>query len=371
MALSRQLRDAVRGSYLQPNDVGDDSHIYLDINVRGSELGNTTDYGRQAVYSATKTQPLIANPEKYHLSVDRFSISGRYLPIYIFDPVAPPAVWLEYDGFSVKTDFVFVFRATNPPNPAVVPFNQYYYVYDIEHFCTMMNTAFATAFTALGALVALPVGSVAPFIVWNESQQLASLYAQDAHYDIADPTPIKIFWNTTVNETIMFMPFIYDSSDKWQVRMTYYYNNRETRSAPASPTGDFLFCKQQAVGAKGFNCIRSIIFTSTSIPVASTYTNVNTQSANGNLKTNDDTNSMAILIDYKIDPTFPMSQRTDLLYVAGDNTRKLDLIGNTPLRNININVYWVDTHGNIYPLVVGRNEELNVKLLFTKKTQDF
>jgi len=362
MALSRQLRDAVRGSYLQPMDVSDDSHIYLDISMKYTEASDIANYGRQATYNATKTQPIISNPEKYHVSVDRFQISGRSLPIYVFDPASPPAVWLEYGGFSVKTDFVFTYQATTPPNPAIVPFNKYYHVYDVQHYLNMMNTAFATAFTALGALVVLPVGSVAPYIVWDANSGLASVYAQTAHYNLTLANPIKIFWNTEVHDVLIFFPLFFDVFDKWQLRVLDYRNNTD---------GSNLFIKQQASGASGWNCVKSIIFTSSSIPVAGTYTSLNSQANNSNAVNDDDTNSLNILTDFKIDPTFAMAQRTDLLYVASDNTRKLDLQGNTPLRNININIFWSDVDGNLYPLVISRNQEASIKLLFTKKTQDF
>jgi len=362
MALSRQLRDAVRGSYLQPMDVSDDSHIYLDISMKYTEASDIANYGRQATYNATKTQPIISNPEKYHVSVDRFQISGRSLPIYVFDPASPPAVWLEYGGFSVKTDFVFTYQATTPPNPAIVPFNKYYHVYDVQHYLNMMNTAFATAFTALGALVVLPVGSVAPYIVWDANSGLASVYAQTAHYNLTLANPIKIFWNTEVHDVLIFFPLFFDVFDKWQLRVLDYRNNTD---------GSNLFIKQQASGASGWNCVKSIIFTSSSIPVAGTYTSLNSQANNSNAVNDDDTNSLNILTDFKIDPTFAMAQRTDLLYVASDNTRKLDLQGNTPLRNININIFWSDAGGNLYPLVISRNQEASIKLLFTKKTQDF
>lgn len=366
MALSRQLRDAVRGSYLQPNDVGDDSHIYLDISIKYTEGTDIANYGRQATYQATKTQPIISNPEKYHVSVDRFQIDGKSLPIYVFNPASPPAVWLEYGGFSAKVDFIFVPQNTYVVNPSIVPFNKYYHVYDIQHFLDMMNTALATAFANLGGLVVLPVGSSSPYIVWNAPTGLASVYAQKAFYNLSLGAPIEIFFNTALHDVLLFFNTYNDAFDKWQLRMNDNYNNTQTIGVV-----DWLFITQQANGASGWNPVKSIIFTSSSIPVAGTYTSLNSQASNSNATNEDDTNSLAILIDFKIDPTFAMSPRTELLYVAQDNTRKLDMQGNTPLKNININIFWSDTAGNLFPLVIARNKEASIKLLFTKKTQDF
>ena len=121
--------------------------------------------------------------------------------------------------------------------------------------------------------------------------------------------------------------------------------------------------KQQAVGTSYWNPAKGLVFTSNAIPVKNTYTQINNQ-----FQDESNATSLGILIDFKLNIDNSLDQRKQLLYVPQQNYRRLDLYGTTPLRTIDIQIYWADLFGNLYPLRIPRAQEANIKLLFIRKS---
>ncbi len=358
-ALLAKASSNSRGDFLQPIDDKDD-HVYVDVDIKYNSANDPTGFGRLASYSAVKTEPILTNPSKYHLIVDRFQISASSLPVYIFDPLAPPTITLTYNGGTATAPFVFDYRGL-PATPTSAPDGTYYFVYTIQHFLDMFNVAAAAAFTALAPAI---VGSTAPWAVWDGDR--VAIYAQKANYEITVPLPIEIFINDECAGVFPFINYLNVSPDVNLVIISDTRNNTEVIGGI-----NHLFMRQQADGAYAFNPIRSLLFTSNTIPVKSSYTNVSNQGAvvggAAYVPNNADTNSLGVLIDFKLDTPTPMAQRTILTYTPQQNYRRLDMYGTAPLRSLDVSVFYVDVRGRLYPLRIRRNEEVNIKLLFARK----
>ena len=218
----------------------------------------------------------------------------------------------------------------------------------------MVNTALAASFAAIAAP---PAGSAAPYMVWDTDAQKFSLYAQKAFYDLALANPIEIRFNYAVYNQFPFLAYSVDNEGSLLL-VRDYNNNTETIGGT-----DFLFLKQQGIGVERFNPIKSILFISNTIPVKNTFTELNnTQPDNSNAS------SLGILTDFKLDiSNNSLGQRKHLLYVA-DNYRWLDLYGNTPLRTIDVQVYWADLQRKLYRYRIPLGDEGSMKILFRKKT---
>lgn len=358
-ALLAKASSNSRGDFLQPIDDKDD-HVYVDVDIKYNSANDPTGFGRLATYSAVKTEPILTNPSKYHLIVDRFQISASSLPVYIFDPLAPPTITLSYNGVDATQAFVFDYRGL-PTTPTLAPDGIYYFVYTIQHFLDMFNVASNAAFATLAPAI---VGSTAPWAVWDGDRVV--IYAQKANYDIDLPLPIEVFVNDECAQVIPFIDYVNIAPNENQVVIADIRNNTETIGGVAH-----LFMRQQADGAYAFNPIRSLLFTSNTIPVKSSYTNVSNQGAvvggAAYVNNNADTNSLGVLIDFKLDTPTPMAQRTILTYTPQQNYRRLDMYGTAPLRTLDVSVFYVDVRGRLYPLRIRRNEEVNIKLLFARK----
>lgn len=358
-------RDRMRYASFQPafqanrimEKIQNDDHVYLDVEITFDDSRESFELSSPASYRTTKTEAILKNPSDYHIVVDRFSIPGYLLPSYVFNPADPGFVRLEYDGNTVTQQLIYIPNSVIPDN---VP--EYYYMYDYQHWIQMLNTAFATAFASLPST---PVGSNAPYIVWDTDAQKFILYTEEAFYDLALGNPIKIFVNEAIGKLLPFMPYrsfaketAFPFVDYFQFIIEDYKNNKETINSV-----DYLFLKQQAIGTGGaWNPVKSLIFTSQSIPVKNTFTQVNEKGQDSNA------NSLGILIDFKLDiSNNALGNRKTLLYVPQQNYRRLDLYGTSPLKTLDVNVYWADERGRLLPVRIPRFENVNIKLLFIRK----
>lgn len=341
--IQRNLADSIL------NKIETDDHIYIDVDIPYDPASLSTEESTPASYRATKTEPILKNPSDYHLTVDRFSIPGFLIPSYIFDPANPGTVRLDYLGSSSTQQLVYV------PNNQLQPWEEgYYYLYDFQHWAEMVNTALAAAHAALATA---PVGSLPPYIVWDTDAQKFKVYAQKQYYDMA-VGHIEVYFDTPLYSHLPFLPWATSLVQPyWQLLFKDYRNNTESIGGV-----DYLFLKQQAVGVSYWQPAKSLIFISNTIPVKNTYTEINNVRPD-----NSNSNSLGILIDFKIDALSSLDQRKTLIYVPQQNYRRLDLYGQTPLKTIDISVYWSDITGALHPLRIPSFDAVNIKLLFIKK----
>lgn len=340
------------GSSFNATKSESDDHVYIDINMRYNADRDIGQKSSLAVYNSTKTEPIIDNPSEYHLVIDRFYLSGFLIPTYIFLPTEPGEVSFRYGGGTYTAQLVF------DPRTNTIPINDptYYWIYDYQHYLDMLNEAL---FQAFASIPVPPAGAVAPYMVWDSDAQKFIFYAQKAYYDEALAAPIEVYFNDTIFKIFPFFPYFEESDSFWRLVIRDYKNNTETIGG-----ADYLFLKQQASGVSYWNPAKGLVFTSQSIPVKNTYTQINNKAE---FQNDSNATSLGILIDFKLDNINSLDQRKQLLYVPQQNYRRLDLYGTSPLRSIDIQVYWVDLFGNLNPLRIPKGQEANIKLLFIRK----
>jgi hypothetical protein len=332
-----------------------EAHVYVDVNL--PQIGrspSSNEDSKLAIYESTNTSAILANSEDYHLIIERWSIPGFLLPSFIFpDPTEDQlSVQLRYNGEIVEEDVIFT--SLSPLSPSS---EEYYYVYEYQHLIDMINTALQTAHTNL---TTKPVGSLPPFITYDETGRFR-VYGEQAYYDTNLATPIEVLVSA---EIWRVMPFIeYDTNtntnnDYWQVLIKDNKNNRETIDSV-----DYYYSRQQADGSSYINPVQKIIFTTNSIPIRSTYTNIN----DSNTVTSN-SNSFPILSDFIIDDLQGLDHRKQLVYEARDYNRRIDLLGKQPLYTISITAYWLDYRNRLKVIRIPNNDFANIKLLFMKKT---
>jgi len=74
-----------------------------------------------------------------------------------------------------------------------------------------------------------------------------------------------------------------------------------------------------------------------------------------------------ILTDFEIDLNTGFETRSFIHYVPTAEYRRIDLIGNTPIINIDIQVFWKDNYDNFYPVMIPAHQEVSIKILFERK----
>jgi hypothetical protein len=119
-----------------------------------------------------------------------------------------------------------------------------------------------------------------------------------------------------------------------------------------------------------WNPINSLVFTTGTLPVAPTSvsapvvfgTNTSALTSGGN-----NSNISNQLTDFEVPVTEGWEYKPNVFYTPTAEYRFIDLLGNTPLNNIQISVFWKDAFGNLHPFYLNSGCNANIKCLFRRK----
>jgi len=125
-----------------------------------------------------------------------------------------------------------------------------------------------------------------------------------------------------------------------------------------------VFQEQTAVNV--WSPISSIVFTSNTLPINSTNVCNPCIFVNGVSTNNNGNNSdiSQVITDFQIDNN--LFKNSCIFYPQGEN-RYIDLMGTTPLYTIDINIFWKDKSGALYPFRLAVGCAASVKLMFERK----
>jgi hypothetical protein len=381
-----------------------------------------------AVYEENLTQPLIQNPSDYYITVARFSIPGTSIPIFSMDIIpnqidpnlTPYSFCLSYLGNDFPAILEYFSTGNTPVPPAPRPgvfqdrMSRYYYVYEYSHMIQMMNITLNTAFLALKAAFPAAPPTEAPFFVYDEITQLISLVAQYAYTGNATiqifttsltyerflngmsvqflgnnqpngkdllflfpPMNINVPGGTIAPKVIGLLPKFNDAwvAGPGPVRPIPAGAQLETKE-PRDYTADvnnppfYLFNVQDFVTIQYWNSFRNIVFTTGNIPVQSEYIpSVQNFVPNTNTQATGAIAYRPILTDFQPILAAAGDARSQLQYYPQGPYRLLDMISNTPLQKIDLQIWWEDIIGNLHPIFIAASQIASVKLLFIKKNQ--
>jgi len=327
-----------------------DDNIYYNI-----VINNPTNKSINADYSEQKVKPIIENPEQYYLSVIRFSLAGQDLPIFFFKDNTY-FITLSYAG----NDYAFpvVYQALNN----VVGEKQTVYAY--QHMINMINTTFSNCFVALQTdHPGVPV-TEAPYMTYDASTNLFSLWCQQA-YEGA----VEIWFNNILYYFFDNFLTFYAGEDNAN-RKDFRFEIQDLRNnIPDQPPGYYYFT-QEYNSLFNWADLKTISFKTATIPVRYEYTPNASTSNTGEINFN------PVMIDFELNPETNSLYREFLSYNPTGQYRLIDLTGREPLSNINISISWKDQNQNEYPFRIPPRRSVSMKLLFVKKslykdTKDF
>lgn len=341
-------------------NTNDTSNVYVNIEINSDNTKRTTISG----YDVTRTRNIIDKCSDYYLSVIRFTIPSFYVPVLIFEPeelgsnIGQYSITLEYLGNIRQVKLIYTPWSNN--GVSINPFDrQYYYVNSYVHFAEMVNESFLSAFNLLGNT---PEGAKAPYIVFNPVTKLFTLFAQRDYYDTRTNTPIKVYFNDKLWSLLYAFPnqrlnqssgFSQDGRDI-QMLIKNFGNNISSSNDP-DDSDQYLTLQQEYVTLYSFNPYSKILITSNLIPAAA---EIVKGSGAGTLK---------IITDF-IKPNDVNDLRSTYQYFPLSQYRLIDLLSDEPLRDIDLRVWWQDITGDLNPIELPWNSQINVKFAFLKKT---
>jgi hypothetical protein len=249
--------------FKENNDV-----IYLNANIGYNYQTQNPGSLTPATYVEERTDAVLKNPSEYFMSIIKFSVPGYNIPILVFPNPASPnynslfySVTIEYNGVFNQQQVVFQQRTNN--------LSELNYVYEYSHLLDMFNTALSTAFAA----ITTPVGSLAPYFIYDTTTELVSLICQIAYYDVTLVNPIKIYVNARGFKFFQSIPVFElttnsPSGRDFQFYVTNLKNNfyNPPYLAPTVPPAYYAMTMQWNT-LSNWNSFTNLVFTTGTIPI--------------------------------------------------------------------------------------------------------
>ena len=136
-------------------------------------------------------------------------------------------------------------------------------------------------------------------------------------------------------------------------------------------TTDYIIMTQEYKAISSWASINRILFVSNKLPINREFFPV--ANSNGVISNNASSYSnlvtMNILVSFLVSSTSAGDYRTNITFSSQDvdNSDLVDLVSNGGIREIDIEVFWCDKYGNVFPVRLGRNKEIDLRLVFVRK----
>jgi len=369
--------------------------VYYDMIA--TNFQTTTTSNPNLRFIETRTNPIIQNTGEYYMSIIRFSLDTYDLPNFVCeiqpnqsDPdLSIYSITLEYDDgagnlYPVQTYIQWVPQnkssaVPNAPDTTTSGYQQsntdYYYCYHFQYFIDLINDTFATCMadliTATGGAGVSPIENAhQPIISWDVMEQKAIISAENDYYNDDLTAKINIYFNPAMYSlfnSFMVENYGYSASDGKNFRLVIEdYEGSNLGQFPVNdPTYDVVQVIQEFSTIDTWTPISSIVFTSNTLPIISNQLSAPLIYANNEIiQTSNNANFSQIITDFE---TNQQCYKPQIEYNSQSEYRRIDMTGNTPLYNIDIEVFWRDKLGVFHPLTLPTGASCTIKFLFEKK----
>lgn len=374
--------------------------IYYDVVV--SNLASITEPPPILYFNETRNLPFITDPESYYLSIVRFTLDTPSLPV-ILPEIQPNQSDRNLTTYSITLSW------TNPVAPfqtfnqqqyiTFVPQNQYatipappsqtdtglqnsstgyYDVYNYQYWIYLVNQTFQTCFNNLNTQVttaglALPT-TYAPVLTWDTQNSIAVLNADVAGYNDTTSNYIQIWFNASLYQLFSSFPAIlagFSSTIGQNARIaTFLFGGGNLikfppTAAPASQY-DAIQIIQEYSTIANWSPITSVVFTSNTLPVVPNNISAPLLFYNGQRLTTGGNNSniAQVITDFVSSSGV---YKPNLEYSPTAQYRLINLVGNTPLYNLDVEVFYKNRGGELIPFRLTSGSSATIKFLFTRK----
>jgi hypothetical protein len=372
--------------------------VYYDITI--SNLANINTAPPPLYFNETRNNPFIIDPESYYLSIVRFTLDTNTLPVITPEIQADQSdrnltvysITLEWDNpvapfqrFTQQTFLNYV-----PQNQqAVVPAppsqtnnklqnnaTGYYDIFNYQYWIYLVNQTFQQCYNDLDAQVvtaglALP-SAYAPILIWITESNVALLNADNAGYNDQTANYIKIYFNPSMFNLFSSFPFIIESADvipngkNARIIMSGFGSGNTVPYPPVTPIYTALQIVQEYSTLALWTPITSIVFTSNTLPIVANQVSAPLLFNNGKRLTTggNNANIAQVITDFVVDMGV---YKPSITYIPSAQYRLVNLVGNTPLYNIDVEVFYRNRVGELIPFRLGSGGTATVKILFTRK----
>ena len=372
--------------------------VYYDVTI--SNLAATDSKPPVLYFNETRNSPFILDPESYYLSIVRFTLDTNTLPVIqpeiqanqpnrdlsVYsvtlewqNPIAP------FQNFVQQTFLEYVPQNKQAviPAPPSQTSNKlqnnatgYYDIFNYQYWILLVNQTLQQCYTDLNAQVvaaglALP-SAHAPVMNWDTQQNVAILNADSAGYNDQAANYIKIYFNPSMFNLFSSFPFIIESSDvvangkNSRIIMSGFGGANVVPYPAVAPVYTALQIVQEYSTLALWTPITSIVFTSNTLPIVANQVSAPLLFYNGKQfqSGGNNANIAQVITDFVVEEGV---YKPNIVYLPSAQYRLVNLVGNTPLYNIDVEVFYRNRVGELIPFRLGTGGTATIKILFTRK----
>ena len=357
--------------------------LYYDVLV--SNLLNKTTVPPQLIFNQTRSTPYLKKPDEYLMSIVRWTLDTQSLPI--FRPTIKPdsedvnetiySITLEYNGKFFKKFINFEPQNEAIQAPVAPKFqpnqlqdntNSYYDIYSYSYWIYLVNEAFKSCFEGLAEQTDVS-NTFAPVMTFDTALKIAIINADIEAYSLKLDNPIKIYFNTALGNLFSSFPFKIVSSDQTRgMNFQLQPDVFDFTVIDFPPYGDTQFAAiqvfQEYSTVASWNPVAAICVMSNTLGVIQNVEGMPTLFLNDTVINGSGNNSLSsnLITDFVADNFKP-----NIIYIPSAEYRRIEMVGSTPLSNLDISVFWRDRVGSMIPFRLASGGSCTMKIMFEKK----
>jgi len=383
-------------------------NIYYDIVV--SNFQSSLVDPNPFYFNDTRTTPFIQKPEDYLLSILRFTIDTGTIPIFI-PSIQPNSVDENLTIYSLSMSWTDVnsgityqaqeyiewqpqdLSAEVPPPPSQttnglqINDRGYYNCYSYQWLCYLVYVA-SQAVTAqmeilTNGLPNQPDFTYAPVFNWDSTNQRCVMSANVDTYDLNDAfypvgfSPVSIYMNNPLYALFSSFPARYlgygqpFGSDYRILVINVGGTNIQTLippqpAVPGNVSYEAINVYQESSTTASISPILGIVFTTNTLPILANQISTPLVYNNNQILDYAGNNSATanIVTDLVSDSG---TYSPNLVYTPSAEFRRITMFGNSPLVNLDLNIFYKLRNGSLQPFRLQSGGSVTMKILFEKK----
>lgn len=319
---------------------------YIYFNIDSTFEGETTFN-----FDENRVQPILKHPNQWELSVERFEVPSLAIPIR-FNKTNEFKISLEFNGTRIDEFVTFPIPAAGGYKPTYPP---YYGIWHYNELTQGINATLASLHNQMKVAQPTFTPTKPVYMDYESKTSLFPLYWQTGY---AYPTT-KLIFNSTL--FYLFCSYqVFDQPTGVVPNQIEFIIKLKDNGNNSTTLGGYNFKTQQnytTIGA--LSEATAIVFETNSIPIVPEF-----------LGTDSATNVTRQTITDFLLPRDAVQDRSAIQYVPQSTHRWTTLTSNEELRRIDIKVSWIDTFGNLYPLISDNNNPISIKLVFRRRIEN-
>lgn len=351
------------------------THAYFDLDITNNDIAPSR-IAPNLSFDEIRQNAILSNPSDYFLSIVRFQVNTVALPVFI------PQVRL---GQADPRETIYNIRIENalgtvsgndnlyyeaqdktvpiPQSSRVLAndlslyYDPYYYQQNYIDLIRMMNTALINASTDFVANGGVLPNTNYPFMTWDNINQKATFYINAGWVGV-----INVDMNAPLYTLFASLPVIKLGQDKFQIQTQTLPQNT---NRVVINTFTWNAIPQEYSTVSIWSPVKSIVFTSSLLPVNASLSGDPVVFGVGSLKLNtgNNNNITSVLTDFTAD-----NYNATVQYTPSAEYRLFDLIQNSPLASVGLQAFWKDRFSNLIPFLLPSGCSASIKILFRKKS---